>query len=96
MSMTNYSPFVTTRQRFLEKVETLIKDIDNNYFSGSHRLQGLRVSCNQVNSYLVILIDNRIYCAKSLLVALINFDIDADSEDYPSIWEYLKSCQLPG
>ena len=91
--MTNNSPFMTTRQRFLEKVETQIKGINNLYFPKSHRLRSIQVSCSQVNGRLVVSIDDHIYCAKSLLVAIDNFD--ADNEDYLSIWDYLKFCELP-
>lgn len=93
--MANNSPFMTTRQRFLEKVETLIKDINNQCFPVSDRIQDLQVLCDQVGSYLVVLIEDRIYCANKLLIALSNFDINCDSEDYCSIWDYLKFCELP-
>ena len=93
--MTSNSHFMTTRQRFLEKVETQIKGINNLCFPKSPRLRSIQVSFNQVNGRLVVLINDRIYCAKSLLVAIDNFDVDADSEDYLSIWDYLKSCELP-
>ncbi len=93
--MTNDSPFMTTRQRFLEKVETQIKDINNLCFPKSPWLEAIQVLCKQVNDCLVVSINDRIYCAKSLLVAIENFDVDADSEDYLSIWDYLESCELP-
>lgn len=89
------SPFMTTQQRFLEKVETQIKDINNLCFPKSHRIKDIQVSCSQVNGQLVVSVDNCIYCAKSLLVAIDNFDVDADSEDYLNIWDYLKSCKPP-
>ena len=88
--MTTKSYFMTTQQRFLEKVETQIKDINNLCFPKSHRIKDIQVSCSQVNGQLVVSVDNCIYCAKSLLVAIENFDADADS-DYLSIWDYLKS-----
>ena len=93
--MTSSSPFMTTQQRFLEKVETQIKSINNLCFPKSPRLEAIQVSCSQVNGQLVVSVDDHIYCAKSLLVAIDNFDADADSEDYLSIWDYLKSCELP-
>lgn len=91
--MTSSSPFMTTRQRFLEKVETQIKGINNLCFPRSPRLETIQVSCSQVGR-LVVSIDDHIYYAKSLLVAIDNFDADADSEDYLDIWDYLKSCEL--
>lgn len=93
--MTSNSHFMTTRQRFLEKVETQIKGINNLCFPKSHRIKDIQVLCSQVNGQLVVLVGDHIYCAKSLLVAIDNFDADADSEDYLSIWDYLKSCELP-
>lgn len=93
--MASNPPFVTKRQRFLEKVETQIKGINNLCFPKSPRIESIQVLCKQVNDCSVVLIDDRIYCAKSLLVAIDNFDVDSDSEDYLSIWDYLKSCKLP-
>lgn len=93
--MTTKSHFMTTQQRFLEKVETQIKGINNLCFPKSPRLEAIQVLCKQVNDCLVVSINDRIYCAKNLLVALDNFDVDADSKDYFSMWDYLKSCELP-
>ena len=93
--MTSGSPFMTTQQRFLEKMETQIKSINNLCFPKSPRLEAIQVLCKQVNDCLVVSINDHVYCAKSLLVAIDNFDVDADSEDYLSIWDYLKSCELP-
>lgn len=93
--MTTKSYFMTTQQRFLEKVETQIKGINNLCFPKSPRIKSVQVLCKQVNDCLVVSINDRNYYGKSLLVAIENFDIDADSEDYLSIWDYLKSCELP-
>jgi hypothetical protein len=93
--MTTSFPFTTTQQRFLEKVEICMKEINNLCFPKSPRLKSAQVLCKQVNDCLVVSINDRNYYAKSLLVAIENFDIDADSEDYLSIWDYLKSCELP-
>lgn len=92
--MTTSSPFTTTQQRFLEKVEIRMKEINNLCFPKSPRLKSVQVLCKQVNDRLVVSIDDRIYYAKSLLVAIENFDADADSEDYLSIWDYLKSYEI--